>query len=132
MIEFKNVKLNIRNLEILNNINFTIPDGACACFVGPKNCGKSALMRILCGVLKNYSGKVLIDGVDIKKKCSKKIEIIHEKRESETDLNVNEYLSFYADIYRWKRKEALETFIDSMLREFAIMSYNIQALIVLI
>lgn len=51
--------------KILNGINLTVEDGDLTFLLGPSGCGKSTLLRILAGLLKPDSGKILLDGKDI-------------------------------------------------------------------
>lgn len=96
MIEIKSLKLNINNIDILNELSFDIPDNAVMCILGNRNSGKSSLFKVLTGTYKNYYGEVLYDGVDINYLSDCKIDILHETREKDPDITVNEYLNFMA------------------------------------
>lgn len=124
MIEFKNVKLNVNNIDILNELSFDIPDNSVVCILGNKKSGKSSIFKILTGVYRNYYGEVLYDGRDLNdfKEC--KIDILHDTREKDPDITVNEYLKFYASIYKKNKIGDLESYIDGMLRKFSLMSYK--------
>ena len=124
MIEIKNIKLNISNIDILNEISFDIPDNSVTCILGNKNSGKSSIFNILTGVYKNYYGEVLYNGKDISYSNNLKIDILHAAREKDPDITVNEYLKFYGDIYGTYSKKDLEAYIDTMLRKFSLMSYK--------
>ena len=124
MIELKNVKLNIDNIDILNELSFSIPDNSVFCILGNKNSGKSSIFKILTGVYKNYSGEVLYDGKDLDdiKTCA--IDILHDTRERDPDITVSEYLEFYGNIYKTLNENDLENYIDKMLKKFSLMSYK--------
>lgn len=47
---------------VLNNISFDIPRGKIVGLLGPNGCGKSTLMKILSGVIHDYTGTVRIGG----------------------------------------------------------------------
>jgi ABC-type sugar transport system ATPase subunit len=49
----------------LDNINLTIPNGQTFAVVGPSGCGKSTLLRVIAGIVNNYKGQVMYDGVDV-------------------------------------------------------------------
>jgi NitT/TauT family transport system ATP-binding protein len=49
-------------LQVLDNINFTVPQGEFLCVIGPSGCGKTTLLQILGGLLRGYSGHVLMSG----------------------------------------------------------------------
>ncbi len=66
------VKLEIRGLgkrykenEVLDGIDFDVYDGEFLSLLGPSGCGKTTLLRILIGLLKPDTGKILKDGADI-------------------------------------------------------------------
>lgn len=51
--------------KIFQNLNINIKAGENVAIVGKSGCGKTTLMKILCGLLEPSSGKVLVDGVNI-------------------------------------------------------------------
>lgn len=69
MIELRNVTKTYGKkqnaFKALDNINFTIPDGASVAIVGKSGSGKSTLMHAMSGLDRPETGQVLIDGVDI-------------------------------------------------------------------
>jgi len=50
------------DVEVLSDINLTIPEGRIVCIVGPSGCGKSTLLRFLGGLEVPDSGAVLQQG----------------------------------------------------------------------
>ncbi len=47
---------------VLNDISFTLPEGEIIGLFGPNGCGKTTLMKILTGLIHDYSGTVKING----------------------------------------------------------------------
>ncbi len=65
MLELKNISFSVEdNKEILNDISLTFDKGFTA-ITGPNGGGKSTLAKIIMGVIKPTSGKILLDGRDI-------------------------------------------------------------------
>lgn len=124
MIEFKNVKLNIKNIDISNDLSFSIPTNTVTCFLGNKNSGKSSILKMLAGVYKNYYGEILIDGVDINYNRNVKIDLVHDTIENDDNITVYQYLKFYGTIYNTMSTDKLTEFIDKMLKKFSLMSYK--------
>ncbi|QTE69796.1 ABC transporter ATP-binding protein [Aristaeella hokkaidonensis] len=60
------------NNTVLNNINMTLMPGEIVGLVGTNGAGKSTLLSILCGLKRNYTGNVEIDGVNIRSMRRKK------------------------------------------------------------
>jgi zinc transport system ATP-binding protein len=73
MIEIRNLNYEINNKIILQNINLTIQKGEFAAIIGPNGAGKSTLIKIILGVIKNYKGEVLIEGLNHKTWLSENI-----------------------------------------------------------
>ncbi|KAL9129743.1 MAG: hypothetical protein Q9217_001901 [Psora testacea] len=66
-IKFKNVTFGYhKDRPILRNISLTIPAGKKVAIVGPSGCGKSTILRLLFRFYDIESGRILIDGQDIK------------------------------------------------------------------
>ncbi|RKD30499.1 ABC transporter ATP-binding protein [Thermohalobacter berrensis] len=70
VMEIKNVSMIYHTLdgetEALKDISLDIYEGEIVVLVGPSGCGKSTLLSIVAGLLKPSSGKVLINGKEVK------------------------------------------------------------------
>ncbi len=64
MIELVDICYEVDNKKILDNINIEF-DSNFTVITGPNGSGKSTLAKIIMGILKPTSGKILFDGVDI-------------------------------------------------------------------
>ncbi len=65
-INYREVSLQIGNNKILDKVNLEIKKGEKVAILGLTGSGKSTLVKILPALVKNYTGQVLIDGVEIK------------------------------------------------------------------
>lgn len=66
-IKFENVNFGYHpDRPILQNLSLTIPAGKKVAIVGPSGCGKSTLLRLLFRSYDVGSGRILIDGQDIR------------------------------------------------------------------
>ncbi|HMI76981.1 MAG TPA: zinc ABC transporter ATP-binding protein ZnuC [Buchnera sp. (in: enterobacteria)] len=59
LIKLKNVFVKFNHRYILSNISFTLTANRIFTFIGPNGAGKSTLIRIILGLLKPYSGKIV-------------------------------------------------------------------------
>ena len=65
MLELKNICFERDNKKILDNINLTIDKDKFVAITGPNGSGKSTLAKIIMGIEKPDSGKILLEGKDI-------------------------------------------------------------------
>ncbi len=65
LLELKDICFTRDNKKIIDNINLKIELGKFVAITGPNGSGKSTLMKIIIGIEKPDSGKVILDGQDI-------------------------------------------------------------------
>ena len=66
MLELQNICWNTEDgKEVLRNVNLTIDNDKLIAITGPNGGGKTTLARILMGIEKPLSGKIIFDGQDI-------------------------------------------------------------------
>lgn len=72
-VSVQNLSIAIGKNTILQNININFREGKRTAIIGPNGCGKSTLLRAVAGLNRNYSGKVLLNGADMKNMPRRKI-----------------------------------------------------------
>lgn len=55
-----------KQIEVLKGISFSVKEGEIVSIIGPTGCGKTTLLRIIDGIIKPDSGRVLINGEDVR------------------------------------------------------------------
>jgi len=50
------------NKEVIRGVSFNVEEGEIFCILGPNGCGKTTLLKCLCGILKPSKGSILLDG----------------------------------------------------------------------
>ncbi len=69
MLELQNISFGVNDeggeKEIIRDVSLTIPDNKLVVITGPNGGGKSTLARLIAGIEKPCSGKILLDGEDI-------------------------------------------------------------------
>lgn len=66
VLKIQSLSNSFENMEVLKNINLYIKKGEFISIVGPSGCGKTTLFRLITGLLKNYDGNILVNGVEAK------------------------------------------------------------------
>jgi putative ABC transport system ATP-binding protein len=84
MIEVKNITKTYGKkkqlFEALKDVSFSIPNGASVAIVGKSGSGKSTLMHAISGLDKPQHGKVLIDGRDILKMKTRRVDAFRSQK----------------------------------------------------
>ena len=65
MLELIDVRLRIGETDILGGINLQLGEKKIYAVTGPNGSGKSSLARVIMGIQKPTSGKILLDGQDL-------------------------------------------------------------------
>ncbi len=66
-IELKNVSFSYDKNQVLDNISFKIKNNTTVAIVGKSGVGKSTIFNLICKMYDVKKGKILLDGIDIKK-----------------------------------------------------------------
>ena len=66
-IELKNVSFGYEDNQVINDLSLVIESGTSIALVGESGSGKSTIIKLLMGLIKPDDGKVLVDGIDLKK-----------------------------------------------------------------
>ncbi|TXD43653.1 ATP-binding cassette domain-containing protein [Lujinxingia vulgaris] len=67
MIRIENVTKYHEGRVVIDDVTLTIADNTNVGLIGPGGCGKSVLLKIVCGLIKPDKGRVLIDDIDVHK-----------------------------------------------------------------
>lgn len=108
MIEVKNLVKCYGKHVAVDHLSFTLEKGKIYGFLGPNGAGKSTTMNIMTGYLGATEGEVIINGHDILKEpeeAKKCIGYLPEMPPLYTDMKVDEYLRFAAELKKIKKKD---------------------------
>ncbi len=94
-LEFEQISKSFSGVEVLRDISFQIEKGKLIALVGENGAGKSTLMKILCGILDDYQGRVILNGKEVhfhnpREAKDAGITIIHQELNLVSDLSVAE------------------------------------------
>jgi branched-chain amino acid transport system ATP-binding protein len=65
MLSIEHVYFNYGKVPTLEDVSIEIKDGQSICVIGANGAGKSTLAKVISGILKPASGKILVDNVDV-------------------------------------------------------------------
>ena len=104
MLTAENISVTLGGKEILRNVSCNFLSGKKTAIIGPNGAGKSTLLKILCLLIKNFSGNVKIDGIDIRtlgrNNLARIMAILPQERDAPNDTTVKQLISFGRFPYR--------------------------------
>ena len=101
MIKVENLTKRYAGVTAINSLNFEVEKGEIVGFLGPNGAGKSTTMKILTGYLPATSGTASIAGFDVFEQsieARKRLGYLPENTPLYTDMRVNEYLRYRANL----------------------------------
>lgn len=102
IIEINNLSMSFGNNHVIKDLNMTIYPGQIIGYIGPNGAGKSTTVKIMLGLIENYTGIVKIFGNDIKSdpiEYKKRIGYVPELSDLYDSLTAKEYLEFIGSMY---------------------------------
>ncbi|MEO8886554.1 MAG: ABC transporter ATP-binding protein [Mucilaginibacter sp.] len=102
IIQIKNLNMFYDTKQVLKNINLDIFPGQVIGYIGPNGAGKSTTVKILTGLLPDFLGDVIIDGMKMSEnpqEIKKLIGYVPENAEIYDVLTPMEYLDFIGKLY---------------------------------
>jgi heme exporter protein A len=100
-LQVNNLSFAREDVNIFSNISFSVQEGQIIWIKGSNGSGKTTLIRILSGIIKNFSGEILFCGENIKNNYNdyySYITYIGHKLACYNDRTVIENLKFWAKI----------------------------------
>ena len=114
MIKVEHLTFSYSKLPFIQDMSFSVSEGEIFGFLGPSGAGKSTLQKILLGMLPDYQGLAVVNGMECKKHSSDFYENIGVDFEFSTmyeKLSARENLEFFSSLYRRSARS-----IDELLR----------------
>lgn len=102
MIKVENLGFSYGKTPFIENISFEVGKGEIFGFLGPSGAGKSTLQKILTGLITQYHGKAVVNGVETKKCTSdfyENIGVDFEFPSLYEKLSAVENLKFFGSLY---------------------------------
>ena len=110
----------------VRDVSFEIPRHGIYGLLGGNGAGKSTVMNIMCGVLKQTEGDVIIAGVNTKRDtiaAKRHIGFLPQKPPLYQDLTVEEYLTHAADL-RWMAPREIKKAVEEVMERCAITHFR--------
>ena len=102
IIQISDLRKSYGSKQVLKGINIDIYPGQVIGYIGPNGAGKSTTVKVLTGLINDFEGQVLINGIDIQLDpltVKSQIGYVPENAELYDVLTPIEYLDFVGKLY---------------------------------
>jgi ABC-2 type transport system ATP-binding protein len=126
VIEVKDLVKRFGTFTANDHLTFDVYRGEIFGFLGANGAGKTTAMRILCGLSRPTSGRVMVAGIDASQKpeeIKKRIGYMSQRFSLYEDLTVSENIELYGGIYGMSMKEIVPR-REALLERLSFTSYG--------
>ena len=126
ILKIENLSHKYTSSWAVRDINIELDQHGVVGLLGSNGAGKSAIMNIVCGVLKPTEGRVLIDGIDIRQQpetAKAKLGFLPQTLPLYLDFTVEEYLTYAADL-RFIPKQKVKAAVHEAMEKCGIRHFS--------
>ena len=105
LVETFSLSKKYKDVWALNNVSISIEKGKIYGLLGPNGAGKTTLIKILTGLIRNYQGKIEVNGKEIGPEARKIISYLPDHEYIADDWTLDYTLEYYGDFFEDFDKE---------------------------
>lgn len=118
MMEVVGVKKKFRRKKVLENITFNVKKGEITALLGLNGVGKSTLLKIIMGLVKQDEGEVLFNGEKLNYKNYENIAFVPDVLNTYGDMKIKDAFEYMSMMYeKWDMDKAYEMLKDFKLTD---------------
>lgn len=99
LLEVSHVSKSYGNNRVLDDVTFNIAKGKIVGLLGPNGSGKTTLIKLINDLLKEDSGTIKVEGLDLGVETKKLISYLPDKNYLNNNMTVLELLNYFKDFY---------------------------------
>ncbi len=130
-IRTKDLNISYGNIQIVKDLNLSIPRGKITTIIGANGCGKSTILKTIARILKAKSGEIYINDKELSKQSSKELAkamaVLPQSPQAPKGLTVGELISYGRFPHQngfGKLKSEDKKIIDWALKETGILEFK--------
>ena len=105
VLKTNNISIVFGGLHAVDNFSIEIKEGELVGLIGPNGAGKTTLIKILTGLIRNYHGKIEVNGKELGPEARKIISYLPDHEYIADDWTLNYTLEYYGDFFEDFDKE---------------------------
>ena len=99
LLEVSHVSKSYGANRVLDDVTFSIPKGKIVGLLGPNGSGKTTLIKLINDLLKEDSGTIKVEGLDLGVETKKLISYLPDKNYLNNNMTVLELLNYFKHFY---------------------------------
>ena len=99
LLEVSHITKSYGNNKVLDDVTFNISKGKIVGLLGPNGSGKTTLIKLINDLLKEDSGTIKVEGLDLGVETKKLISYLPDKNYLNNNMTVLELLNYFKDFY---------------------------------
>jgi ABC-2 type transport system ATP-binding protein len=100
VLRIKDVKKSYGSTEALKGVTFSLEAGRIMGLLGPNGSGKTTLIKIINGLIMDYTGDVTMNGLSIGPETKAMVSYLPDREHLPDWMRTGEAVSMFADFYR--------------------------------
>lgn len=112
IIQIRDMSKSYGKVKVLQNISLDLKRGQIIGLLGPNGCGKTSLLKIITGLINDYSGEVLINGLKPGPETKSFIAYLPERTYLADWMKPEDAINYFADFYKDFDKEKANAMIQ--------------------
>lgn len=114
LLEVSHVSKSYGNNRVLDDVTFNITKGKIVGLLGPNGSGKTTLIKLINDLLKEDSGTIKVEGLDLGVETKKLISYLPDKNYLNNNMTVLELLNYFKDFYEDFRIDKAKELISKL------------------
>ncbi len=114
LLEVNNITKSYGANKVLDDVTFNISKGKIVGLLGPNGSGKTTLIKLINDLLKEDSGTIKVEGLDLGVETKKLISYLPDKNYLNNNMTVLELLNYFKDFYEDFRIDKAKELISKL------------------
>ncbi|MDR1794945.1 MAG: ABC transporter ATP-binding protein [Erysipelotrichaceae bacterium] len=114
LLQLNNVSKSYGSTPALSGVNLSLESGKLVGLLGPNASGKTTMIKVINGLLKNYSGEVVIDGGPVGPRSKAIISYLPDTTYLSDWMKVKDAITLFSDMYPDFDSGKMDTMLHNM------------------
>ena len=114
LLEVNHITKSYGTNKVLDDVTFNISKGKIVGLLGPNGSGKTTLIKLINDLLKEDSGTIKVEGLDLGVETKKLISYLPDKNYLNNNMTVLELLNYFKDFYEDFRIDKAKELISKL------------------